>query len=65
MPFMICNKIKLYDELVGEGEPLVLINGLGSDIHLDIQRWEFLVKQLKGSFKVIMFDMRGAPVFFN
>ena len=49
------NNIECYYELHGEGRPLLLIGGLGSDS----QTWVPVLDQLKECFKVITFDNRG------
>lgn len=56
MPFAKTNKINLYYETHGKGEPLVLIGGLASD-HLG---WEVVLPELSKHFRVITFDNRGA-----
>jgi len=47
--------IDMYYEIHGEGEPLVLINGLG----LDISSWMPQVPSLSQKFRVVLFDNRG------
>ena len=49
------NNGKLYFEVVGEGEPIVLIHGFS----LDHRMWEPQVEFLKDKFKVITYDLRG------
>jgi 3-oxoadipate enol-lactonase len=49
------NDIDMYYEIHGEGEPLVLIMGLGGD-HF---RWFRILPLLAENFKVITFDNRG------
>ena len=56
MPFTKANRINLYYEFHGEGEPLILIGGLAAD-HLG---WESVLPELSKSFRVIIFDNRGA-----
>jgi len=48
--------INIYYEIHGEGEPLVLIMGLGGDI----TRWFRILPVLSQKYKVIAFDNRGA-----
>jgi len=55
MPKIRCNDVELYYEIKGKGPPLLLINGLGSDMRL----WGPLTDQLESSFTVIAFDNRG------
>lgn len=56
MPTLGVNGIQLYYEVHGEGEPLVLIVGLGTDI----SEWDSLIRPLAREFQVIAFDNRGA-----
>lgn len=55
MPKVKVNEINIYYEIVGEGEPLVLIMGLGTD-HLG---WMFQVPTLSEKYKLLLFDNRG------
>jgi len=55
MPFAESNGIKIYYEIYGEGEPVVLISGLGSPLG----SWETQVPIYSEKFKVIVFDNRG------
>lgn len=55
MPKLRVNEIDLYYETSGEGEPLVLIHGLGSST----QDWELQVAYFSKFYKVITFDVRG------
>jgi pimeloyl-ACP methyl ester carboxylesterase len=56
MPKLNINDIKIYYEIHGSGEPLVLILGLGSDI----SSYKHIIYYLAKSYKVIAFDNRGA-----
>nr|QRD81006.1 lipolytic protein [uncultured bacterium] len=56
MPYARVNDINIYYEIHGEGYPLVLIGGLGSQI----QSWATQVSVYSRYFKVIVFDNRGA-----
>ncbi len=56
MPFANANGIRIHYEVQGQGEPLLLIGGLGSDTHL----WVAQVPDLARRFQVITFDNRGA-----
>ncbi len=55
MPFAESNGIKFYYEIYGEGEPVVLISGLGSPLG----SWETQIPIYSDKFKVIVFDNRG------
>jgi pimeloyl-ACP methyl ester carboxylesterase len=55
MPKIKTNNIELYYEIHGEGEPLVLISGLG----YSSWQWHKMVPLLAEKFKVITFDNRG------
>ncbi len=56
MPYASVNGVKIYYEIHGEGYPVVLIGGLGSQI----QSWATQVPIYSEHFKVITFDNRGA-----
>ncbi len=56
MPYAKVNGINIYYEVHGEGEPLVLVPGLGSDL----TRWYRNLPGLAKEFRVITFDNRGA-----
>lgn len=56
MPFVQTNGIKLYYELHGNGEPLVLIPGIGYDGWM----WHRMIPGLEDHFQVISIDNRGA-----
>jgi len=56
MPFAKVNGVKLYYEVLGEGPPVVLIGGLGSQI----SSWSSQVPLYSKYFKVVIFDNRGA-----
>lgn len=47
---------RVWYDVVGSGEPLVLVGG-SSLVH---RQWDFLVPILKDQFKVILYDQRGA-----
>lgn len=55
MPTLQANGIKMYYETYGEGEPLVLISGLG----YDHWQWHRMVPGLAAHYQVIVFDNRG------
>ena len=56
MPYANVNGVKLYYEIYGEGDPVVLIGGLGSQL----QSWATQVPIYSKHFKVIVFDNRGS-----
>lgn len=56
MPFIQANGIKIYYEVQGKGDPLVLISGFTED-HT---AWEDVVAELAKNFRVLTFDNRGA-----
>ncbi len=55
MPYCTINRGTLYYEIHGEGEPLLLIAGLASDV----QSWITVKKPLASRYKLILFDNRG------
>jgi pimeloyl-ACP methyl ester carboxylesterase len=55
MPRVSANGIELYYEVHGEGQPLVLISGLG----YTLWQWHRMVPFLAEHFQVITFDNRG------
>lgn len=56
MPYAAANGIRLYYEVAGDGLPVALIGGLGSDGHF----WYKQTPALARHFRVITFDNRGA-----
>ncbi len=56
MPYIKVNDIQMYYEIRGEGEPLVLIVGLATDI----SEWEGIIDWLAKKYRVLAFDNRGA-----
>ncbi len=56
MPYANANGINLYYEECGEGDPLVLIHGLGSSL----ESWAVQVPIYSEHFRVIAFDNRGS-----
>jgi pimeloyl-ACP methyl ester carboxylesterase len=58
MPKVMVRDINMYYEVHGpvDGEPLVLIAGMGSDL----TSWSFQVHEFSKKYKVILFDNRGA-----
>ncbi|MFD5506322.1 alpha/beta fold hydrolase [Streptomyces sp. NPDC127051] len=49
------NGVDLYYEVVGEGEPLVLVHGSW----VDHETWQLVVPRLARSFRVLVYDRRG------
>ncbi len=56
MPAAKVNDISMNYEIHGEGEPLVIIGGLGTDISV----YRKMIRQLSEKHKVLAFDNRGA-----
>ena len=56
MPTIKVNDIHMYYEIHGEGEPLVLIGGLGTDI----SEFDGIIRWLAQKYRVLAFDNRGA-----
>lgn len=55
MPEQRVNGAKLFYELIGSGEPLVLVHGSW----VDHSSWQFIVPDLTKSFRVMTYDRRG------
>jgi len=55
MPTARVNDIELYYETAGEGEPLLLLHGLGSSV----RDWERQIPEMAKSYRVIACDVRG------
>lgn len=56
MPIAKVNEININYRIEGEGEPLLLICGLGADMSM----WKYQLPAFKKQHKLIMFDNRGA-----
>lgn len=56
MPTAKVGDINMYYEVHGEGEPLLLITGLGGDL----TGWIFQIIEFSKKYRVIVFDNRGA-----
>jgi pimeloyl-ACP methyl ester carboxylesterase len=56
MPIIKVNDINMYYEIHGEGEPLLLIMGMGADLSV----WGDNIQRLAEKYQVIAFDNRGA-----
>jgi len=57
MPIVHVNDIDMYYETRGEGEPLVIIWGIGGEIPPLVDR---LAESVKGNYRLILFDNRGS-----
>src|SRR5512139_449567 len=55
MPFKKVGDIKIYYEVHGDGEPLVMISGCGADL----SAWANQIPALSMKYHVITFDNRG------
>jgi len=55
MPILDLDNIQLNYQIIGDGEPLLLLHGLGSSS----QDWELQVDHFSRQFKVIIVDLRG------
>ena len=55
MPYVKVNDIHMYYEIHGDGEPLVLILGLGTDI----SEWDRIIRWLAEKYQILAFDNRG------
>lgn len=55
MPTITLGDLSTYYEVHGEGEPLLLIHGLGSSM----DDWEWQVPVLRHAFTVVTYDVRG------
>ncbi len=56
MPAVRAGDIRIYYEVHGKGEPLVLIMSMGSDL----SGWERQVPELSTKYRVVAFDNRGS-----
>src|SRR2546421_5543706 len=56
MPYVKVNDIQMYYEMHGDGESLVVILGLGTDV----SEWDGIIRWLAEKYKVLAFDNRGA-----
>jgi 3-oxoadipate enol-lactonase len=55
MSLIEINKIKLNVQIKGNGNPIILIHGVGGDI----SQWVYEIERLSKSYKTIAFDCRG------
>ena len=55
MPTVQANNITINYEVHGDGEPLIMINGLADDL----SSWAYQIEEFARHFKVIIFDNRG------
>lgn len=53
--YLVVDKAKIYYEIFGSGEPVVLIHAGVTDSRM----WNFQINELSKHFKVIRYDMRG------
>ena len=56
MPHVKSNGTNIWYDVVGQGDPLVLIGG-NSLVH---RQWDFMLPLLRDHFQVILYDQRGA-----
>jgi pimeloyl-ACP methyl ester carboxylesterase len=56
MPFVEVNGTRLYYRLVGDGFPVVMVSGLGSDHAV----WGYQVRDFRKEFCCLVFDNRGS-----
>jgi pimeloyl-ACP methyl ester carboxylesterase len=55
MPYAVINKIRMHYDVTGQGDPVLLINGLSAPS----VGWALQVKALAPHFQVVTFDNRG------
>ncbi|HDJ83867.1 MAG TPA: alpha/beta hydrolase, partial [Desulfurococcaceae archaeon] len=55
MPYTKVNNVNIYYEVHGEGEPVVLLNG----IFMNTKSWFYQYTVLSRKYKVILHDLRG------
>jgi 3-oxoadipate enol-lactonase len=55
MPYAIINKIRMHYEVAGQGDPVLMINGLSAPA----VSWVLQVNALSAHFRVVTFDNRG------
>src|SRR5262245_26131016 len=55
MPFVNLGPVKLYYQLIGQGRPVVFVNGWT----MSSEYWMPLVEQLKESHTCLLYDSRG------
>src|SRR5579859_2531862 len=55
MPFADSDGVKIYYELQGSGEPLVLLPGQASDHH----SWDDVLEDYSGKHQLVLVDYRG------
>jgi pimeloyl-ACP methyl ester carboxylesterase len=58
MPKIHVGDINLYYEIIGQGEPVLFIHGLGSST----RDWELQVEPFSKAYQVIVYDVRGHGV---
>jgi len=55
MPYAIVNRIRMHYEVAGQGDAVLMINGLGAPA----AQWALQVRALAPHFRVVTFDNRG------
>jgi 3-oxoadipate enol-lactonase len=55
MPYAVVNTIRMHYEVAGQGDPVLMINGLSAPA----ANWALQVKALSAHFRVVTFDNRG------
>ncbi len=55
MPYAKVNGVDIYYEVIGEGEPVVLLNG----IFMNTKSWFYQYTVLSRKYKVVLHDLRG------
>ena len=55
MPKLSVNNIDLHYEIIGQGQPVLFIHGLGSSA----RDWEYQISFFSKQYRVITFDLRG------
>jgi pimeloyl-ACP methyl ester carboxylesterase len=55
MPYAVLNRIRIHYEVAGEGDPVLMINGLSAPA----ANWGLQIRTLAAHFRVVTFDNRG------
>jgi pimeloyl-ACP methyl ester carboxylesterase len=58
MPYFDNEGIKIYYEIEGEGPPVIMIHGLGSNLELNWKQTKW-IRELKDKYRLILIDCRG------
>lgn len=56
MPYANVNGVKLYYNIYGNGEPVILIHGVA----ITSRVWDYQKEELSKNFKMIVYDLRGS-----